>query len=321
MSHIKVIAPERQYTGKPVSVSTGQKGFIKAAAEQGTAPAPQESSQAVTGQVQAVPGTGQNPPPSNPEASATPDFEKLSPWVQKLVEKELAAAEARRQAATSPKTVQETPPAQTQPSPTALTQEQWLERFKANPKALGLTEEDLANAVLGGPSPEQQTIEELKAEIEALKGNFQGYEQRLQQGQQQAYQNAVAQLKAQTEALVSGRPEDFEMIALEGAHDRVVSRIEEHYQKTGFLMSVQDAAKQLEDELMERALKIAASSKVKSKLMPESPAQGSEIPPKPLSQGAATPAPTLDRGMGASSKPLSRTERALAAALRVNKAS
>lgn len=178
--------------------------------------------------------------------------------------------------------------------------------------SLGVTPDQIALLALDNPSPHEQAISELKAEIEALKNSHKETVTQQEERTTAQYQQAVNQIRSEASKLVDSNPE-YETIKEMGATEAVVALIEETYKADGTLKSVEDAAKEVEEYLLEEALKMARFKKVAAKLQPVVP----EVPQKSLAQALSqkpqsqpNQIKTLTNAQNASSsKPLSARER------------
>lgn len=244
-------------------------------------------------------------------AKVAEDFSS-DPRMMELARKEkLIRAEAKRVTQEKQELAELTAKARApqQSAPQGLTPEQWKQKFlEEGPEALGLTYQEVADKYLAQPSEEVQQVKALKQEIERLREEMGQSKQSIEQAKQQAYQNAIVQLTNEAKSLVSQRPEDFETISAMGAYDKVVELIKATYEEEQVLMSVQDAAKEVEDYLLDQALKYASLKKVRAKTAQESPA--------PQTAPEQTKTRTLTHEHTRSSGAMSARERAIAAFMR-----
>lgn len=159
-------------------------------------------------------------------------------------------------------------------------------------------------------------IDELKAEIKSLKGEQENTKKGLEDQRTRAYQEAITKLTSDTQALVENNPE-YEMIAATDSYGDVVELIEAEYKENKRYLTVEQAAKEIENYLVEEASKLARLNKIQSKLKPAATPAASATPP---SQAGEKPKQTtLTNSMNSAPK-LSARERAIQAALG-NKAS
>jgi hypothetical protein len=189
------------------------------------------------------------------------------------------------------------------------------ERFQQDPLAvlaeLGITNDRLVELQLnqaGSSDPLQSELKALRAELEAIKSSSQ--EQVTSQ-----YQQALRQIASDAELLVNNDP-TYEITKATGNTQSVVELIEAVFQRDGVVLSVEDAAKEVEDALLENSeqsiKQLSALSKIKARLEAKAP----EANQGPMAtQGASTQAearPTLTNRLG-STKPMTARDRAIAA--------
>ncbi len=111
----------------------------------------------------------------------------------------------------------------------------------------------------------QATINKLNAKIEALEKQNETSQKSYQDQQTQAYQAAVKQIELDVKALVQNDP-NFETIKASRATKDVVELITETYHKDGYLLSVEEAAQQVEDYLADEYTKFANINKIKQRI-------------------------------------------------------
>ena len=168
--------------------------------------------------------------------------------------------------------------------------EDWKSRLKADPAKFfqesGLSSEELTQAVLNQPTAESRRVQELEAKLAALEAQFGESKSALEKSQQAQYDEAKKQLHNETVRLVSQNAE-FEAIKAMHAEEAVVTLIEETFKQTGDLLTVQDAATQVEEHLINEALGIAKLQKIQKKLTPEA------APPAPTAEAPKVASPTI----------------------------
>lgn len=178
-----------------------------------------------------------------------------------------------------------------------------------DPGSLGLTQEELLNLALNGPKPENALEQKLMAKIQELEEKQAKSASDIESQQTKAYERAVNQVRTETKALVES-DERFETIKATNSVDSVVELIKKTFDEEEILLSVEDAAQQVEDYLVEQALNLAQLKKIKEKLAPK-PAEQPQAPPKqPQTMN------TLTHAVNATTKPLTadgRRERAILA--------
>ncbi len=146
---------------------------------------------------------------------------------------------------------------------------------------LGLSPEQLTQYLLNQPSPQDQKYQALEEKLARLEAGQKSAEDKMTQAQQAQYEQAKKQIKNEVTLLVDG-DETYETIKAMQAEDTVVELIEKTFEKDGVLMSVDDAAKEVEEYLLERAMAIAKLKKIQAKL-----GQASTEAPQQLAKAVA----------------------------------
>jgi hypothetical protein len=197
----------------------------------------------------------------------------------------------------------------------------WKTRLTQDPLSViqeaGLSYDQLTNAILNQPSPQDLQFQKLQQELQALKASQEQSLTKIEQAQKQQYEEAKNQIRNDVSSLVDA-DESFETIKAMNAQEAVVELIEQIYNQEGNLLSIEEAAKEIEEHLVEEAMKLAQLKKIKSKILPPQPqvlegtqeAAPQQQPQKPLMN-------TLSNRMVQSpAKPMTsreRRERAIAA--------
>lgn len=156
-------------------------------------------------------------------------------------------------------------------------------------------------------------IARLEAQIKSLESKAEEGQKTAQEQQKSAYEAAIRQIKMDTKALVSSDP-TYETIKATGSINDVVELIEQTYQKDGIVLSVEEAATEVENYLVEEALKITNIDKIKKRLSQAS-AQSQKVQEKsqaPAAKPQSQPMKTLTNAT-ASTRKLSAKERAILA--------
>lgn len=157
--------------------------------------------------------------------------------------------------------------------------DQIAEDFRTNPieamRKYNLSYDQLTQAALNAPSPQDQTIADLKKEIEALRGGVDETKNLISKQQADAYDQALNQIRMEAKMMVFNDPQ-FETIKEMKAEESVVELIKETFDKTGTILSVQDAAKEVEDYLLDETLRLVKGRKIQERLN-ATPAAASEI--------------------------------------------
>jgi hypothetical protein len=148
----------------------------------------------------------------------------------------------------------------------------------------GLTYDQITELMLTSNSPERKAQSEYEKRLDAklldLERKQQAAAKAVENQQSAAYQQAIKQIKSDTTQLVTGNPE-FETIKETNSVNDVVELIERTFKQDGILLSVEDAAKQVEDYLVEEAFKLTKLKKIQQRLTPApKPAEVKQIPTK-----------------------------------------
>lgn len=186
------------------------------------------------------------------------------------------------------------------------------ERLKSDPisvlNEMGITYDQLTNSELNKPSPQEQTIAKLEAKIAALEEGNNKVNKRFEDQQTQSYQQALKSIENEVKQLVR-TDASYETIRETGSVKDVVDLIEETFKKDGILLSVEDASREVEDYLVEEALKLTRIKKIQQRLTPATKPAASQQQP-------TSKQPALKTLTNAISAPrqLSARERAILAA-------
>lgn len=149
----------------------------------------------------------------------------------------------------------------------------------------GLTYDQLTQLLLARETQPQQTqsmpqndplVKKLEEEIKAIRQAQEDAQKKYVEDQNRAYQEALANMKRETEMLVKDSS-DYELVRELGHTQDVVDLIEKTFKDEGILLSVEQAAREVEDYLVEEALKINRLKKVQSRLTPPTAAPKQEV--------------------------------------------
>ena len=135
----------------------------------------------------------------------------------------------------------------------------------------GLTHDQVAQLLLNSPAMPQATdpmISKLMARIEELEGKTNKVETEFKDNQSKAYDQAVNQIRNDAKILIDSDPA-YETIKAANKVESVVKHIQQTFEEEGVILSVEDAAREIEEALVEQAMALANVSKIKSRLMPE----------------------------------------------------
>lgn len=199
------------------------------------------------------------------------------------------------------------------------------EQAKTNPlkflEEAGLTYEELTNFILNGnkPTAEMETSS-IKSEMQKLRDEIAQREQERENSakamDEKRAQEAISNFKENITGFLTGKPDDFELCNnYPESVDLIYDVIEAHFAQTEKVMSMEEAAKLVEDHFESEAMKVTSFKKIQSKLAPK-PAPTEEDGFQKAKQQAS---PTLNNSMSQTVSGLSnstendRIKRALAA--------
>ena len=195
-----------------------------------------------------------------------------------------------------------------------------IERLKQDPLRVlteaGLSYDDLTNQILnqGTTDPRVMShIERLEAKIAEWETKDQSRQKSAEESQQAQYQAAVKQIEVEAKSLINNDPA-YETIKAADAMNDVVELITETYNKDGILLSVEEAAQQVEEYLVEEAMKLAKLKKIQDRLKPAqaSAAQSQTAQTSAVQKGQTQPVRTLTNAISTPKK-MNARERAIAA--------
>lgn len=174
----------------------------------------------------------------------------------------------------------------------------------------GLTYDEVLNTY-ANHTPMDQNMRLLQSKLQAMEDNQTKLMTQFTDSQKQNYTQAVKQIKAEVKQLVKAMPDDFEVINSQGemAEQAIVKLIENTFQEEGYLMDVEDAAKEVEEYLLEQSLGLAKLKKIQSRLTPTQALAQAEVKTHSQEQAQAKGPTTLSHSMQPGSKPLSNRER------------
>lgn len=176
----------------------------------------------------------------------------------------------------------------------------------------GIGYDKLTQLALNPPSEQDQAVSALKAEIAALRSEMGNSKTAYEEQQTSQYKQAVNQIRMDTRNLVATNP-DFETIQGTNSVDDVVELIESTFKKDGILLSVEEAAKEVEDYLVEEAMKLTKIKKLQKRFAPTPPAPAKTLEAAKAQQDSKQPQmKTLTNSVGVQ-RPLSAKERAILA--------
>jgi hypothetical protein len=198
------------------------------------------------------------------------------------------------------------------------------EELKRDPwnylQELGITYDQLTEMALTAqsvPPMVTQQLSKLEKMLEEERGErkrqAEEFKRQQEETQTAAYKNAIETLKRDTASLVKDNP-SYELIAANDASGDVVELIEETFKQEGRVMTVEEAANEIEAYLDEEITRLSQLKKIQSKIKPKAEATTVAAPEgsKEVKFIAKQQPKTLTNALGAS-KPLSARERAILA--------
>lgn len=174
----------------------------------------------------------------------------------------------------------------------------------------GVSYDELTQQILNQPGVDPRTevvISKLEAKIAALEAKADQNVKAQEESQQQAYKAAVKQIEVDVRATVQNDP-NFETIKATRSIQDVVELIETTYKQDGVLMTVEDACTEVENYLVEEALKVTRIGKIKRQLE-----QAGTPKPTQTAKPADTPSMKTLTNAATSTRKLSARERAMLA--------
>lgn len=177
--------------------------------------------------------------------------------------------------------------------------EELKKQLKYNPlktleEAAGYKFDDLTKFAMNGGDVTTETKMEMMrreleekfgSELEGIRSQYEEAEKNKAEAQQAAAeQNFIEEIQ---DTITSTKSEDgtlkYEFIAAQNASDIVFDVVEQHYNETGTILEIDEAAEEVERYLEEEALKLLKLSKLSNRLAPDSPSK------KPVSAGQGSP--------------------------------
>lgn len=209
---------------------------------------------------------------------------------------------------------------QTQPAtPAAVDPNKFIDKQKLaeDPWAvlndIGISYDQLTQQALNQPSAEslelRREIKALKSELQGIKGESENTKKSFEENQKKTYEQTLNQLRYETKQLVSADPA-YEAIQASGAVEDVVELIKRTFEEEGRLLSVEEAARDVEEYLVEEAIKFAKLNKIQQRLKTPSPQPASQKQEQAKQQQQGVK--TLTNSVGVS-RQLTAKERAILA--------
>lgn len=181
----------------------------------------------------------------------------------------------------------------------------------------GLTYEQITQLMLNQPDPQSQAQADYQRRIDAklvqIEEAQKRAEQSVQQQQKQQYDQALNQISLEAKDLVASDPDTYEAINSTGSIRDVVKLIERTFNEDGVLMTVEDAAREVEEYLTEEATKLSRLKKIQRIINANANKQSQQPQATPATKSSQPQTmKTLTNSVGASGK-LSQRDRAILA--------
>lgn len=161
----------------------------------------------------------------------------------------------------------------------------------------------------------QSKIEQLESKLAESEKRFKEYEEKSQKTREEqqstAYKQAIETIRKDAESLVKSSAEQYELVSATNSVDDIVELIEQTFIDDGVVLTVEEAAAEIEAYLEEEALKLAKLKKVQTKLQPPG-TKTVTFKEAEAKQDKQPQMKTLTNAIGAQ-KPLSARERAILA--------
>lgn len=159
-----------------------------------------------------------------------------------------------------------------------------------------------------------RTIQNLQEEIKSLKTANEETRKSYDTQQAESRSAAIKQIEVDVRGLIKNDP-NYETIRATGSVRDVVDLITQTYDKDGVLLTVEEAAQEVENYLVDEAMKLTTIGKIKQKLSQAAQLgkTGAKTPANQQTQQTKTPMKTLTNAHGSTRK-LTARERAIAIA-------
>jgi hypothetical protein len=156
------------------------------------------------------------------------------------------------------------------------------DKLKSDPLAAfqdaGLSYDDVTQHLLNAPQGQvDPTVRALQQQVQDLTSKLSQFTQKQEETQTTAYKQAVETIRHKVKGLVDSSPE-FEAIKALDQSEAVVALIEETFKAEGYVMTEEEAAREVEEHLIEESLRMAGLEKVKKKLAPAPVEEAPKVP-------------------------------------------
>jgi hypothetical protein len=183
------------------------------------------------------------------------------------------------------------------------------EMFQSDPYAFmrdhNIDGDTLTQTLLNQPSPQDRVIKQLQQEVAALKGIPEQTKSLFEEREKAQREQAINVIRSDVKNLVAS-DETFEIIKGTESEEEVVKKIETTLEDTGVILSAQEAAEAIEQELLEGFKKCAHLKKIQALF---TPAVQEQTPKLPITPQAKTLAHAQ---VSSAQRPMSPRERAIA---------
>lgn len=135
---------------------------------------------------------------------------------------------------------------------------------------LGVSYEEWTNYLLSkgeGATPENQALAELRNELKSVKDKQAESETKQKEAVDKQYEATVNQYRKEIQSLIASDP-SFETVKELKAEEHVLQHILDTFNEDGEVLTVSDAAQEVEEKLLEDALAMARLKKVQDKIKP-----------------------------------------------------
>lgn len=176
----------------------------------------------------------------------------------------------------------------------------------------GLGYDKLTEIAANGPTYEMRQmmskIAALEGELAKVKGETESTKKSFEETQNTQYKQAMNQITRDVNSLVRTDP-SFETIKATNSQRDVVSLIERTFEEDGYLMSVEEAAQEVEEYLVNEAIRLSSLGKIKQRIAPKAPSAPAQ---QTTEQSKQPQMKTLTNAVSSTAK-LSAKERAVLA--------
>jgi hypothetical protein len=176
----------------------------------------------------------------------------------------------------------------------------------------GLSLEQMTEQLLNQPNMNDPATRALMSKIKALEDKQMHAEKQAAEAQQVQYDNAVKQISNEVKQLVDSSS-DFETIKELGLVDNVVELIKETYETEGYILDIDAACKQVEEESIAELMKAVKLKKLQERLNPKPVEPVVEAPKQQTQQALKTLTNNVTQTTTKKSSEKERVARAIAA--------